>query len=169
MLKVWLLLSVIAVVFNRPLDADMKQVVGLKAPQRAARKLADSFMFDVIQNRISDALEKFEGPYLDLPGRSKVRPELIKSVVNSCGAPLNMKIVNDGSPNVGESISAEGEKHVVYTFIYSAQTTRPKRPNRPAQFTVSVEVVGENEYVVGFGCCCATPLKSKANSKSKRT
>jgi hypothetical protein len=110
--------------------------------RRAARKLSDSFMADLIADRSSDALQKMAAPH-------DAALALYAQMIDRCGRPIESKIANDGTPIVGEDVSTDGRTKSTLTFQYVCKSTR----HSGWVFKVDLEMAEDGKYHVhGFGC-----------------
>lgn len=118
-----------------------------------ARSLSDSFIDDLVKNRVSRAIEKFWS--YDVLGRKKSR-SFINASLKRCGKPLNARAEKDGVPVVGESISPDGHKQPTMTFLYLCTTSHGAK----YRFDVEIELGNKGRYIVGgFGCGPLHPPK----------
>jgi len=113
------------------------------ADRRAARKVSDSFMADLVANRSSDAIQKMATHNHD------VAMSQLAQMIDDCGRPLDSRIANNGAPVVGEDVSTDGRKKETLIFQYVCKSTR----HSGWVFKVTVEMAEDAKYhVSGFGC-----------------
>jgi len=112
------------------------------ADRRAARKISDAFMADLIANRSSDALQKMAAPH-------DAAMAQYAQMIDRCGRPLDSKIANDGTPIVGQDVLTDGRTKSTLIFQYVCKSTR----HSGWVFKVYLEVAEDGKYHVhGWGC-----------------
>jgi hypothetical protein len=109
------------------------------ADQRAARKMSESFVSDLIANRV-DTKSQFA------------------QILDLCGRPQNRRIVDDGTPVMGDNI-VDGQKRTTMQFLYLCKTAR----NSDQIFSVEVEKIGDGKYRIS-GLSCRKPNLSPPTS-----
>jgi hypothetical protein len=149
-------LSVVLLVAALPFAGIAEKPAASAASQRAAKKVSDLFMADLIADRVSDAVDRYDSSYLKAMGRDTVESQFVRHILDLCGRPLDSKIQNDGIPVMGEDILTDGSKRATFTFLYSSRTTRQRKGAKGhSQFEVGIESSGDGKYyVTAFGCCC---------------
>ena len=108
---------------------------------RAARRISDSFVDALVANRISDAYQKMN------PAYSTHAAQVLDSVLDSCGRPVDSKSQNNGV--VGEDQSAKGRMIPTITYLYLFTESNHKR----CSFHVQIEAGNDRKYyVTSLGC-----------------
>jgi hypothetical protein len=131
-IRVFLSLLFLAVLFVTITQAQSISTVD----RRAARKVSDSLMADLVANRTSDATQKM-GAWQ------------YAQMIDGCGRPLDSRIANNGAPVVGEDVSTDGRTKNTLIFQYVCKSTR----HSGWVFKVTVEMAEDAKYhVSGFGC-----------------
>jgi hypothetical protein len=111
------------------------------ADRRAARKVSDSFMADLVANRSSDAMQKMNVP-------RDVAMTQYTQLIDTCGRPLDSKIANDGVHVAGEDVLSDGRTRNTLIFQYVCKSTR----HSGWVFKVEVEMAEDAKYhVFGVG------------------
>lgn len=114
-----------------------------------AQKMSDSYMSDLIADRVDLALDKMEVQFVEAAGGKKNAEAGLRNLFNYCGRPLESELRHEDS---GSFLYADGKTAPVLGFYYSGKTTQ--HPKGVCFFAVRVvpRVVGVK--VVSFG-----PLK----------
>ncbi len=121
---------------------------------RAARRVSDSFIADLVANRIGDAIEK--AGRLDRNAALSQYTEML----GNCGRPLDSKVANYGKPVVGEDVWPDGSKRNTLIFQYICKSTR----HSAWVFRVEVEMAEDAKYrVSGWGCAKPDPSGATSN------
>jgi hypothetical protein len=98
----------------------------------AARKVSDSFMADLVANRVNDAVDRMEPDFVKTLGRAQAEAA-VKKLFDYCGRPLDSEFKHD---EVGFKIYADGHKNPMRKFFYAATTDQ--NPKGVCFFSVSV-------------------------------
>src|SRR5437899_1688156 len=101
-LSIWIVLLVLFLA-NRATSAP-----GPSATQKQVKEVSDAFMGDVIANRISDAVGRYEPSTLAIMGPDGIERQFIKRAFDSCGRPLDSQVENGGKPVTGEEVFSDG-------------------------------------------------------------
>ena len=108
---------------------------------REAKKVSDSFMADLVANRLSDASQQLKSSSL------KVDSQILNNMLDSCGRPLEAKAENNGV--MGDDISGDGRTIPALTFLYLCTRSDHKR----YRFHVKIEAPDDGKYyVTSWGC-----------------
>jgi hypothetical protein len=86
--------------------------------REAARKLSDSFMSDLVLNRVSDAVGLMEPELAQKLGPAEAEAQ-IRKLFEYCGGPLDREFKREES---GFKIYPNGHKKPVRKFYYAART-----------------------------------------------
>jgi hypothetical protein len=114
-----------------------------------AQKLSDSYMSDLVADRVDLALDKMEPQFLLGAGGETKAESVLRDLFNYCGRPLESELKHE---DTGFFLFANGRRAPMRGFYYSGRTTQ--NPKGVCFFAVKV-VPGENGMrVVSFG-----PLK----------
>jgi hypothetical protein len=115
-----------------------------------AQNLSDSFMSDLIADRVDLALDKMTPQFLQAAG-GKAKAEVgIRELFNYCGRPLESELRHE---ETGFFAAADGRRLPMRAFFYSGKTTQ--QPKGVCFFAVRVVPGPDGMKVVGVG-----PLKS---------
>lgn len=112
----------------------------------AAQKVADSFMADLVGNRVNEAIEKMEPELVRQAGGPAKTEAAISNLFNYCGKPLDYQLKHD---EVGFKIYLDGQKKPMRKFYYAAATTQ--HPKGVCFFSVAVVPDQGNLRVAEFG------------------
>jgi len=115
---------------------------------RAAQKLSDSFMSDLVAHRTDAAFDKMEPEFTKMVNRSDFGPELEK-LFQYCGWPLDSELKQVGT---GTKLYGDGHTNPIRKFTYAATTNQ--YPKGQCYFSVDVASSGSTLKVTTFG-----PLK----------
>jgi hypothetical protein len=114
-----------------------------------AQKLSDSYMSDLVADRVDLALDKMEPQFIQAAG-GKTRAESgVRDLFNYCGRPLESELRHE---ETGFFLGADGRRLPMLAFFYAGKTTQ--HPKGACFFAVRVVPAREGMKVVGFG-----PLK----------
>jgi hypothetical protein len=121
------------------------------ANRHAARAASDSFIADLVANRVSEAIEKANRLDPTAPSQATHQYTL---VLDRCGRPLDSKIENDGIPGIGHEIHPDRSVSDILIFQYLCKTTR----HSDWIFSVLVQATEDSKYEVSvWGCGKAKP------------
>jgi hypothetical protein len=119
--------------------------------KRAARKVSDAYMAELVANRISNAIDMADSGATG-PARKVIRSQY-REILEGCGRPLDNKIENNGIPLLGENISFDGRKRTTLIFQYRCKTT-----HQEAIFSVTTSKSEDSKYHFdGLSCGKASP------------
>jgi hypothetical protein len=123
---------------------------GSSMDRAQAQRLSDSYMSDMVADRVDLALDKMEPQFLQAAGGKAKAEAGLRDLFNYCGRPLESELRHE---ETGVFLSADGRKAPMRGFYYSGKTTQ--NPKGVCFFAVRV-VRGDNNgmRVVNFG-----PLK----------
>lgn len=153
MTRVIVFLSPLLMALSLALATNASQDRGASPPPREAIRVSDSFMNDLVGNRMEHAVAKLSS--------GNRRSNFLSSAFASCGRPLDSRRAS--TPITGENVLADGSKHPTYIFVYVSRRTTVHE-NRDVQFHVNVELAQDGKYyVTEFGCCCPKPKPAKLN------
>jgi hypothetical protein len=114
-----------------------------------AQKLSDSFISDLVADRVDLALDKMTPQFLQAAGGKTKAEAGVRELFNYCGRPLDSELRHE---ETGFFAAADGRRLPMRAFFYSGKTTQ--HPKGVCFFAVRV-VPGDHEMkVVNFG-----PLK----------
>lgn len=142
-LAMWILA---ALVFS----ACMKMTNGTSIDRSAAQKLSDSYMSDLVADRVDLALDNMEPQFIQAVGGNTKAEAALRSLLDYCGRPLNTEMRHD---ETGFFTYTDGRKPApMRAFFYSGKTTQYEK----GVCFFAVRVVSEQGgmKVVNFG-----PLK----------
>lgn len=114
-----------------------------------AQRLSDSYMSDLVADRIGSALDKMEPEFVQSIGGKTKAEEGIRGLFEYCGRPLESELRHE---ETGFFAYANGKKAPMRAFFYSGKTT--EQPKGVCFFAVRVVPGQGGMKVVGFG-----PLK----------
>jgi hypothetical protein len=118
---------------------------GPRIDRTAAKSVADSFISDLVDQRVDEALSKMEPELVQMMGHDKA-VESIQKVFEYCGRPLGSKFWRD---EAGFYVYFDGRKKAMRKFYYATPTTQ--RPNGGCYFTAMVVPAAQDDYkVVAF-------------------
>jgi hypothetical protein len=113
------------------------------------QKVSDSYMSNLVADRVDLALDKMEPQFLQAAGGKTKAEAALQDLFNYCGRPLESELRHE---ETGFFLGADGRRAPMRGFYYSGRTTQ--HPKGVCFFAVNV-VPGENGMkVVSFG-----PLK----------
>jgi hypothetical protein len=92
-----------------------------KFDQRAAKKVSDFFMADLVANRVSDAIQKLKSSSAK---STQGESEIVSKMLDSCGQPLDAKSKNNGV--MGKGTPAPGRAIPAITFLYLCKRSDQK-------------------------------------------
>jgi len=116
----------------------------------AAKAVADSFMSDLVANRIGAALDRMEPQLSQLPGRTEAEKALT-GLFDYCGRPLDSEFKH---LETGFKLYTDGRRKPMQKFYYAAKTNQ--HPKGVCFFAVDV-VPGDTG---GFQVTSFGPLKA---------
>jgi hypothetical protein len=119
---------------------------GSSINRSAAQNVADSFMADLVANRVDIAIGKMEPGFVEQAGGSAKSEEAIRNLFNYCGKPLDFEFKHD---EIGFKIYAGGQKKPMRKFYYASTTT--EHPKGVCFFAVEVVPGHAGLYVTSFG------------------
>ena len=115
-----------------------------------AQKVSDSYMSDLVADRVDLALDEMEPQFLQAAGGKAKAEAGLRSLFDYCGRPLESELRHE---ETGFFLYADGRKAPMRGFYYSGKTTQ--HPKGVCFFAVKVVPGHEKEIrVVSFG-----PLK----------
>ena len=119
--------------------------------RRAAKKVSDAFMADLVARRVDDALARTT----DASQKSS-DPEVLRwqytRILTLCGKPAGSKSLDDGVPVLGEDIQSGSNKRVTVLFRYLCKTNHFSEQ----VFAVEVQMAEDGKYQVS-GLSCHKP------------
>jgi hypothetical protein len=116
--------------------------------RQAAKKVSDSFMEDLVANRVADAIEKTSDAERN-GGSSEVLRWQYTRILSLCGKPVNSKSLDEGVPVLGEDLQSGGNKHTTLRFQYLCKTNH----YMDQVFSVEMQTVEDGRYrVSGLSC-----------------
>ena len=122
---------------------------GSSKDRAEARKVSDSYMSDLVADRVDLALDKMEPQFLQAAGgKAKVEAGL-RDLFDYCGRPLESEF---GHEETGFFLGTDGRRAPIRGFYYSGRTTQ--HPKGVCFFAVKVVPSENGRKVVSFG-----PLK----------
>jgi hypothetical protein len=122
---------------------------GSSMDRAEAQKVSDSYMSNLVADRVDLALDKMEPQFLQAAGGKTKAEAALQDLFNYCGRPLESELRHE---ETGFFLGADGRRAPMRGFYYSGRTTQ--HPKGVCFFAVNV-VPGENGMkVVSFG-----PLK----------
>ncbi len=118
--------------------------------QPQARQVADSFMSDLVSNRIANAIAKYETARY----KNSIDARAVQGMIRLCGRPLAIKLLNNGEPEVGSDRLANDRSQTRLTFSYKATRTtkNPQCGKTKCLFHVDVQPSKDGYLLTGFGC-----------------
>ena len=84
----------------------------------AARKVSDSFMADLVANKVNDAVSLMEPEFVRTVGNEQAEAALRK-LFNYCGRPLDSELKHD---EIGFKMYLDGHRNPMRKFYYAAST-----------------------------------------------
>ena len=128
----------------------MKMTNGSSMDRAAAQKVSDSYMSDLVADRVDLALDKMEPEFIQAAGGKKKAEAALRSLFDYCGRPLNSEMRHD---ETGFFAYTDGRKPApMRAFFYSGKTTQFEKG--VCLFAVRVVPEDSGMRVVNFG-----PLK----------
>jgi hypothetical protein len=122
---------------------------GSSMDRAAAQKLSDSFMSDLVANRVNDAVSKMEPEVVQTLGKDQAEAA-IRKLFDYCGRPLDSEFKHD---ETGFKVYLNGHQKPMRKFYYAASTTQyPKK----GECFFAVEVVPAD---AGFKVTTFGPLR----------
>ncbi len=113
-----------------------------------ARKVSDSFMADLVANKVEDAVSLMESEFVQPLERTQAEAR-VRKLFDYCGRPLDSEFKHD---ETGFKVYLDGHKNPMRKFYYAATTNR--YPKGTCFFSVSVVPDHDEFRVTEFG-----PLK----------
>jgi hypothetical protein len=118
---------------------------GSSIDRAAAQKVADSFMADLVADRVDGALDKMESEFVHQTGRAQAEAG-VRNLFSYCGRPLDREFKHD---EIGFKVYPDGRRKPMRKFYYAATTTQ--HPKGECFFSVEV-VPDEGSFrVTSFG------------------
>lgn len=114
-----------------------------------AKKLSDSYMSDLVADRVDLALDKMEPQFLQTAGGTVKAESTLRDLFNYCGRPVESDLRHE---ETGFFAGADGRRLPMRAFFYAGKTTQ--HPKGVCFFAVRVVPGRDRMKVVGFG-----PLK----------
>jgi hypothetical protein len=122
---------------------------GSSIDRTQAKTVSDSYMSDLVADRVNLALERMEPEFIQAAGGNAKAEAQLRGLLNYCGRPLESELSHEAT---GLFLYGDGRRAPMRAFYYSGRTTQ--HPKGICLFAVKV-VPGENGIkVVSFG-----PLK----------
>jgi len=119
--------------------------------RRAAKKVSDAFVADLVANRIDAALARTTDA-----GQKSSDPEVLRwqytRILTLCGKPLGSKSQDEGVPVLGEDIQSGGNKRATLLFQYLCKTNH----SVDQIFAVEVQMADDGRYQIS-GLSCHKP------------
>lgn len=126
-----------------------EQPTGSTMDRTQAKAVSDSYMADLVADRVDLALDRMEAQFIQSAGGNAKAEAQLRELFNYCGRPLESELSRE---ETGIFFYGDGRRAPMRAFYYSGRTTQ--QPKGICFFAVKV-VPGENEIkVVSFG-----PLK----------
>jgi hypothetical protein len=127
-----------------------KMTNGSSVDRATSQKLSDSYMSDLVADRVDLALDKMEPEFIEAAGGKTKAEAALRSLFDYCGRPLNSEMKHD---ETGFYSYADGRKPApMRAFFYSGKTTQYEKG--VCFFAVRVVPEESGMKVVNFG-----PLK----------
>ena len=118
---------------------------GSTIDRAAAQKVADSFMADLVADKVDGALDKMEPEFIHQTGRPQAAAG-VRNLFAYCGRPLDSEFKHD---EVGFKVYLDGRRKPMRKFYYSATTTT--HPKGECFFSVEVVPDDGSFRVTTFG------------------
>jgi hypothetical protein len=118
---------------------------GSSIDRAAAQKVADSFMADLVADRVDGALDKMEPEFVHQTGRAQAEAA-VRNLFTYCGRPLDSEFKHD---EVGFKVYLDGRRKPTRKFYYAATTTQ--HPKGECFFSVEVVPDQGSFRVTSFG------------------
>lgn len=100
----------------------MKMTNGTSIDRAAAQKLSDSYMSDLVADRVDLALDKMEPEFIQAAGGNTKAEAALRGLFDYCGRPLNSEMRHD---ETGFYAYSDGRKPApMRAFFYSGKTTQ---------------------------------------------
>ena len=125
---------------------------GTSMDRGEALKVSDSFMSNLVADRVDIALDEMETQFVHGTGGKPKAEAALRSLFNYCGRPLESELRHE---EIGTFLEADGRAAPMRSFYYPGTTTQ--NPKGVCFFAVKVVQTGNGMKVVSFG-----PLKSMA-------
>lgn len=93
---------------------------GSSVDRAAAQKVSDSFMADLVANRVSDAVDEMDPEILQFAGHKDVE-EQVRKLFDYCGRPLDSEFRHNEN---GFKLYPNGRTKPMMKFFYAASTTQ---------------------------------------------
>ena len=123
---------------------------GSSMNREAAQQLSDSYMSDLVADRVDLALDKMDPQFIQTAGGKEKAEATLRGLFDYCGRPLNRELRHD---EVGSFLYSDGrEPAPMRAFYYSGKTTQHEKGF--CFFAVRVVPYQNAMKVVNFG-----PLK----------
>src|SRR6266404_6499979 len=103
-----------------------------------AQKVSDSYMSDLVADRVDLALDKMELEFMQAAGGKTKAETILRNLFNYCGRPLERELRHE---ETGFFLYGDGRRAPMRGFYYSGRTTQ--HPKGVCFFAVKV-VPGEN-------------------------
>jgi hypothetical protein len=114
-----------------------------------AQKVSDSYMSDLVADRVDLALDKMETEFVQAAGGKTKAEAGLRELFNYCGRPLDSELKHE---ETGFFVYSDGRRAPMRGFYYSGKTTQ--NPKGVCFFAVRVVPGEKGMKVVSFG-----PLK----------
>jgi hypothetical protein len=119
---------------------------GSSMDHAAAQEVSDSYMADLVADRVDLASDKMEPQFIQAAGGKAKAEAVLRGLFDYCGRPLESELRHE---DTGFFLYGDGRRAPTRGFYYSGRTTQ--HPKGVCFFTVHV-VPGENGMkVVTFG------------------
>lgn len=127
-------------------------VNGSSMDQAKAQSVSDSYMANLVADRVDLALDKMGPEFLGAAGGKTKAEAGLRNLFNHCGRPLESELRHE---ETGSFMYADGRTVPMRAFYYSGKTTQ--HPKGVCFFAVRVVPATDRMKVVNFG-----PLKLMA-------
>ena len=122
---------------------------GSSIDHETAQKLSDSYMSDLVADRVDLALDRMEPQFVQAAGGKTKAESGLRELFKYCGRPLESELRHE---ETGFFVGATGRRLPMRAFFYAGKTTQ--HPKGVCFFAVRVVPGGDGMKVLGFG-----PLK----------
>jgi hypothetical protein len=122
---------------------------GSSMDHATALRLSDSYMSDLVSDRVNLALDKMEPQFVQAAGGKSKAESGLRELFDYCGRPLESELRHE---ETGFFAAADGRRLPMRAFFYAGKTTQ--HPKGVCFFAVRVVPGQDGMKVVGFG-----PLK----------
>ena len=113
-----------------------------------AKKISESFMGDLVANRVADAVTKTSDANQDGANHDALRWQYSR-ILSLCGKPLTSKSLDEGVPVLGEDLQSGGNKRTTLRFEYLCKTNH----DTDQIFVVEMQMAEDAKYrVSGLSC-----------------